>query len=60
MDCLKCKSALRNIMARPRPKALLEALEKVRCVVGESRCLRLGADTDLEAPSQCVAMPRHT
>jgi len=29
MDCLKCKSALHSIMARPRPKALLEALEKV-------------------------------
>ena len=29
MDCLKCKSALRSVMARPRPKALLEALEKV-------------------------------
>lgn len=29
MDCLKCKSALHSIMARPRPKALLEALQKV-------------------------------
>lgn len=33
MDCLKCKSALHSIMARPRPKALLEALEKVSALL---------------------------
>ncbi len=28
MDCLKCKASLKAIMARPRPKALLDALEQ--------------------------------
>ena len=26
MDCLKCKASLKSVMARPRPKALLDAL----------------------------------